>query len=288
MAKYPPLLPQLYHFLTYSIKKHVPMYLEQGMFIVSIDVDVGSRELGVINKGKNDANVVKNIGEYRIGEIEENALPMLVETFDDFEIPVTFAVRGQLTEVNGSVLEILLRSAVKHDVGAHGYYHREFTNLSCSEAEKELSMISAGLKKYGIVPRSFVFPRNSVAYLNLLERHGYKCYRGYGGCMKDRMHIEKTGELYNIHPSLYLDEGTRLAWLKGILDVSIGKRLPFHVWFHPWSFGETKEAVQRIINKVFIPFFDYAKRKERSGVLTFETMLSGALKVENMKSDAVS
>jgi peptidoglycan/xylan/chitin deacetylase (PgdA/CDA1 family) len=287
MPTYRSLLSQLYHFLAYSTKKPIPTYLEQGMFITSVDVDVGSRILGVINKGMNDRNVNDCLSEYRIGEIEENVLPMLVETFDDFEIPATFAVRGQLAEVNRSVLDILLRSSVKHDVGAHGYYHREFTHLSYSEAEKELKMLSAGLKKYGIVPRSFVFPKNSVAYLNLLERYGYKCYRGHGNFMQDCMCIEKTGKLHNIHPSLYLDEGTSLTWLKGILHVAISKRLPFHVWFHPWSFGETKEAVQRIINNVLVPFFNYAKTQEKNDVLSFETMLSATLKVENKKRSVV-
>jgi peptidoglycan/xylan/chitin deacetylase (PgdA/CDA1 family) len=256
------------------------------MLIISIDVDVGGRILGIINNGKNDANVNDSASEYRIGKIEENVLPMLVKNFDDFEIPATFAVRGQLTEVNGSVLDILLRSSVEHDIGAHGYTHRQFTDLSYSEAEKELSMISAGLKKYGIVPRSFVFPKNRVAYLNLLERHGYKCYRGYGDFVKDCMYIERIGSLYNIHPSLYLDEGTSLTWLKRIVDVSIAKRLPFHAWLHPWSFGETKDAVQRTINKALNPFFNYAKKKEKSDELSFETMLSAALKVENTKRGA--
>lgn len=76
--------------------------------------------------------------------------------------------------------------------------------------------------------------------------------------------------------------------MKGILDVSVAKKLPFHAWFHPWSFGETEEAAQRIINKVLTPFFNYAKRKEKSNELSFETMLSAALKVENMKNSAVS
>ena len=288
MAKYVSLFSQFYHFLKYSIERPVPMHLEHGMFIISVDVDAGSKNLGVMNRGRNDLNVNKYISEYRIGEIEENALPMLVKAFDDFEIPVTFAVRGQLTELNDSVLEILRRSAVKHDIGAHGYYHTEFTNLSHSDAEHELSMISAGLKKFGIVPKSFVFPRNSVAHLDLLERHGYECYRGYGNFKEDCMLIDRNGELYNIHPSLYLDEGTRYACLRRILDISIAKNLPFHVWFHPWSFGETEEALQKFITKVFTPFFSYAKRKERNNLLSFETMLSATLNVESMKNDTVS
>ena len=272
---------QLYHFLAYSIRKP-KMQLEKSMLIISIDVDVGSRELGVINRGKNDANVNMRISEYRVGKIEEAALPLFVETFNDFEIPVTFAIRGQLTEVNDSILELLLKSSVKHDIGAHGYYHREFKNLSRNEAENELNMISAGMKKFGIIPRTFVFPVNSVAHLDLLIRYGYKCYRGYGDFMNDCMYIEKCGKLYNIHPSLYIDQHTKFTFLKKFLDISTTKKLPFHIWFHLWNFGETKESIQRTINKVFIPLLKYAKKKEKSGMLTFETMLSAAKKVEKM------
>jgi peptidoglycan/xylan/chitin deacetylase (PgdA/CDA1 family) len=186
------------------------------------------------------------------------------------------------------VLEVLLRSAVKHDIGAHGYYHREFTDLTSSEAEKELRMISAGLNKFGVVPKSFVFPKNSVAHLDLLRKHGYRCYRDRGGgIMKDRMYIERKDELYDIHPSLYLDDGTRLGFLKRMLDVAVAKKLPFHVWFHPWSFGERKEDVQRAISKLLIPFFGYARARQRRSRLGFETMLSAAEKVEMVSSDAL-
>jgi peptidoglycan/xylan/chitin deacetylase (PgdA/CDA1 family) len=272
---------QLYHFLAYSIKKP-KMRLENGMFMISIDVDVGSRELGVINRGKNDANVNNRFSEYLIGEMEERALPLFVDLFDDFEIPVTFAIRGQLTEIDGSILKHLLKSSIKHDVGAHGYYHRPFKNLSHSEAENELNMISVGMKKFDVTPRSFVFPKNSVAHLDLLEKYRYKCYRSYGDFMRDCMYIEKQGQLYDIHPSLYIDEGTSFTFLKKILDISIAKKLPFHIWFHSWNFGKTNESVHRTIDEVLSPLFKYAKNKEKDGLLTFETMMSATKKVERM------
>ena len=56
----------MYHFLAYSIKKP-KMQHGKGIFIISIDVDVGSRELGVINKGINCYNVNRRLSEYRVG-----------------------------------------------------------------------------------------------------------------------------------------------------------------------------------------------------------------------------
>jgi len=277
---------QLYHFFAFRLEEP-RIQLENGMFIISIDVDAGDKELGVINKGKNDAYVHPYISEYSVGEIEERALPLFVDLFNDFEIPVTFAMRGQLTEVDNPILELLLKSPVKHNIGSHGYYHRRFKNLSHKEAENELNMISVGMKKFGIFPRSFVFPSNSVAHLDLLEKYGYKCYRGYGDFMNDCMYIEKQGQLYNIHPSLFLKPPQCMSsiFLKKILDISITKKLPFHIWFHPWNFGETKESIQRTINKGFISLFKYAKQKEKSGMLTLETMLSATEKIEMMFSD---
>jgi peptidoglycan/xylan/chitin deacetylase (PgdA/CDA1 family) len=272
---------QLYHFLAYSIEKP-KMQLEKGMFIISVDVDVGSRELGVINKGKNDENIVRQMSEYRVGEIDEVAFHSFFEAFNEFEIPVTFAIRGQLTEVNNSILDFLLQPSVEHDIGAHGYYHREFTNLSRNEAENELNLISEGMKKFDIIPRSFVFPRGGVAHLDLLERYGYKCYRGVGDFMNDCMYIEKQGRLYNVHPSLYFDQSISSMILKKILDLAIAKKLPFHIWFHLWNFGETKRSIRRTINKVFYPLLNYARKKEKSGLLDVETMLSATEKVKKL------
>jgi len=253
---------------------------EKGMLIISVDADVCDKELGVLNRGQNDANISSYSSEYSIGEIEERSLPLFIDLFDNFEVPVTFAVRGQVVEVDDSFLNLIRKSTMKHDIGAHGYYHREFTNLFHSEAENELNMISVGLKKFGITPLSFVFPKNSVAHLDLLVKYGYKCYRGRGGFVYDCMLIEKSGELYNIHPSLYIDQHAKITFLKKILDISTAKKLPFHIWFHLWSFGQEDRHIERSINNIFFPLLDYAKREEENGMLTFETMLSAAEKVE--------
>jgi peptidoglycan/xylan/chitin deacetylase (PgdA/CDA1 family) len=268
---------QLCHLVKYSLKKP-GMQLENAILVISVDVDVGNKELGTLNKGKNDFNVSARFSEYRVGEIEERALPLFADFFNNFDIPVTFALRGQLTEVDTSLLRLLAKS--KHDVGSHGYYHKDFTRLTHDEAENELKMTSEGMKRFGIVPKSFVFPRNRVAHLDLLEKHGYKCYRDGAGFMSDGMYIARHGQLYDIHSSLFIGQTETAAFLKKIINVSIKAKLPVHFWFHLFNFGETRESMQRSIGKVFFPMFRYAKAKEKNGVLTFETMLSAAKKLK--------
>lgn len=279
MNKHLSLISQVSHLLAFSAKKP-KMHLEEGMLIISIDIDVGDRKLGLINKGENNANVNRHISEYQVGWIEELSVPLFLEMFNKFEIPVTFAVRGQLTELEGTVLEILLKSSVKHDLGVHGYYHRKFTNLCRSEAERELKMISAGMKKFSIFPRTFIFPANCVAHLDLLEKLEYKCYRDRGDLRRDSMYIEKNGRLYNVHPSLYVDQYTKPALVQKIIDICAERKLPFHMWFHLWNFGVRAESIRRNADSIFVPILSYASRRKTRGALSFETMLSAAEKVE--------
>jgi peptidoglycan/xylan/chitin deacetylase (PgdA/CDA1 family) len=274
-------ISEIVHYFKYLLGEP-RMQLEKAILIVSADIDVGSSKLGVINKGERDRDINLHLSEYHIGEVEEISIPLFIETFDAFEIPMTLGVRGQLTEIGGKVMDVLRASKVKHDIGAHGYYHRMFTALTCVEAEDEIRRILAGMEKYGFVPRTFIFPRNRVAHLDLLEKYNFACYRGPGNTLRDRMCIEKCGRLYNVHPSIYVDGRSNPFLLKKILDISIRWRSPFHVWFHPWNFGEDKQKIAKTIQNLFVPFFRYAKGKQENELLAFETMLSAAKKAETI------
>jgi peptidoglycan/xylan/chitin deacetylase (PgdA/CDA1 family) len=267
-------LSQFMHLADFTVR-HPTIQFEKGALITSIDVDVGSSFIGDINKGKNDINVHEYLTENRIGEIEEKTIPSLIEFFNCLETPVTFAIRGQLTEMKSPVLELLQESPFKHDIGAHGYYHRTFTSLSALEAKHELELISSGMEKFNIKPKSFVFPKNQVAHLSLLEEFGYACYRGEGGLGKDLMNIRKQGRLYNICPGLFLGVTHNPLFLAKIIDISVKNRVPFHVWFHPSDLYETRErSARRKIDRVLLPVYKYAKKREKKGELSFETMHS--------------
>jgi peptidoglycan/xylan/chitin deacetylase (PgdA/CDA1 family) len=276
---------QLLH--VFSLRTESPkIQFESALLIFSLDVDVGNRKVGVINRGRNDRHVHDFYPESLVGEIEEQALPLLVDMFNDFKIPVTFAVRGQLTEVDDdSFLPLLLNSPVKHDIGAHGYSHRKFSDMSHDEAKSELNKLSDGMEKFGIVPRSFVFPRQAVSHLDLLKEFGYECFRAEGRLLKDGMYIEEVEGLYDVHPSLLLTKNSKAAILKKIVDIAVKKRMPLHFWFHPWEFGETVVNIKRKIEDFFVPLLDHAKSKEEIQELEFETMLSAARRASRVFRD---
>lgn len=272
----------------FSLALKPEMQLEKSMFLISIDIDVGSKLLGIVNEGKNDANVHDFLTESAIGKIEEAALPIFVNLFENIGMPVTFAIRGQMVDVDSTALELLLDSSVRHDIGSHGFFHRRFETLSNEEAETELLWLSIALKKFDVIPRSFIFPRNSVAHLDILEKYGYKCYRSKGNFMLDSMRIERHGNLYDICPSLFLDQSLNSMFLERILDVAVARRAPLHFWFHLWNFGATKESIQGSVNRTILPLLKHAEEKVNSGLLTFETMLSAAKKIEAVSSPRVN
>jgi len=272
----------LIHYFRYIIEKPI-IKLDKCILILSIDIDVGNKAVGVVNKGKNDHYVHDKLSEYDIGRIEEQALPLIINFFNDLEIPVTFAIRGQLLDVDSTIINLLLNSPVNHDIGSHSYFHRKFTHLSYCEVDNELKLVSNIMKKFKITPKSFIFPKNRVAYLDLIKKHGYECYRGYGDFMNDGMYINKNEGLYDIHPGLFIGFVRNIFVIKKIIDLSIKNRLPLHMWFHIWNLGVNMECIQKRINKVFFPLFKYAKKKEKNGLLTFETMLSASKRAIRMK-----
>lgn len=259
----------------YSIRRS-QMRLKKGMLILSTDIDVGSPLLGIINKGKRDKDVNTYLSEHYVGKLEELAIPCFVDTLESFGVPMSIAFRGQLAEVGGKVFDLLLSLQSHHDIGAHGYYHRMFTQLTHNEAEEDLTKTSEEMEKIGLHPKTFIFPRNRVAHLDLLAKHGYVCFRSRGGNLRDRMYIEHCGELIDIHPSIYINEHSRPFLLNKMLDIAVRERLPFHAWFHFWNFGEDKNSVSKTIEELFVPFLQHAKEKQENGLLTFQTMFSAA------------
>lgn len=274
------LFSPIFHLALFSLRRQTIRF-ENGMFIISIDVDVGNEKLGVINRGKFDRDVDDHHSERFVGEIEKRNLPLLLNLFEDFEIPVTFAFRGQLFDVDTSFPKLVKASSTKHDIGSHGYFHRTFTSLTYDDANEELKMTSKAMKKLGITPRSFVFPKNQIAHLDLLKKYGYACYRGLGGLIRDGLYIRTDSNgLYDIHPSLFIGRIDNSLLVKETIDICVRKKLPFHVWLHPKDIGTTEEQAVKRIERMLSPLLKHVKRKEKAGALTFETMLSAANKAK--------
>lgn len=59
-----------------------------------------------------------------------------------------------------------------------------------------------------------------------------------------------------------------------IIDISVKRKLPFHLWFHPHDLGHNTSAIKKRINRLLTPLLKYVERMKKDGKLSFETMCS--------------
>lgn len=76
-------------------------------------------------------------------------------------------------------LVVQLRDAGQ-EIGCHSFSHPIFGDegCSCHTAESEISHCQRAAEDLGITLRSFVYPRNSAGFVDVLARHGFTCWRG--------------------------------------------------------------------------------------------------------------
>ncbi|WP_255198798.1 polysaccharide deacetylase family protein [Halorarius litoreus] len=225
----------------------------------------------------------------------------LLDLFDAYEIPATWAVVGHLMlddcdgthadhptppgwfererngwtgrrdlRFGGELIDRLVASPVDHDIGCHTFSHVVLTDprVTREMVRAELQAAADAAKPYGLELESFVFPRNQVAYRDVLAEFGYTAYRGAGTEAYDRhrqpvakfadalfgdpdllVHptLDQHG-LVDVPPSLFLyelqglprdlitavrgeDPVVRLA--KRGIDRAAEADGVFHLWLHP-------------------------------------------------------
>lgn len=203
----------------------------------------------------------------------------LLALFDKYEIGATWAVVGSLYENSNKTNPELwgapdlikkIKIHKQHEIGCHSYSHREFTKLTKREAEEEVKKCPKA--------KSFIFPRNKVAYLDLLRKHGYVSYRGYEPHLQNFQNskllkiieiadllllIPHTSEphkhkgLINISGSMYflserglrkhIPNNFRYLKAKRSINRAIKRKEIFHLWFHPIDLADnTKEQLSEL------------------------------------------
>jgi peptidoglycan/xylan/chitin deacetylase (PgdA/CDA1 family) len=73
----------------------------------------------------------------------------------------------------------MVRAADRHEIGCHGFSHLPLAKDLARPAEvrRELAAATEVARAKGIVPRTFVYPRNLVGHTGLLQEYGFVGYR---------------------------------------------------------------------------------------------------------------
>lgn len=76
------------------------------------------------------------------------------------------------------IVEKILSSLVKHEIGYHSFSHVIFSECSREVAQAEIEEGVKLAKEMGISLKSFVFPQDKVGHLDVLKENGFVAYRG--------------------------------------------------------------------------------------------------------------
>jgi peptidoglycan/xylan/chitin deacetylase (PgdA/CDA1 family) len=116
----------------------------------------------------------------------------LVELFDRFSIPATWAVvaavldrasaegrpGGEASWYAPDIIERIRAARTAHEIGSHGGRHLYYDRMSAAQAQDDLDFVTDVHRKNALALESFVFPRNAVGHLDLLAGAGLRTFRG--------------------------------------------------------------------------------------------------------------
>ncbi|MDO8638533.1 MAG: polysaccharide deacetylase family protein [Candidatus Daviesbacteria bacterium] len=303
--------------------------MNRGIFCISLDMEMmwGRHDL------PNYREFIKRADKERV------VIKKLLNLFDKYQIPATWAVVGHLFldhcfPDNGSKhpdvkrpnpkwtqndwfendptsslendpqwygLDIvkLIQQYKNQEVGSHSFSHIIFGDegTSYSAAESDLKKCIELAKKNGIKFSSFVFPRNSVGYLGLLKKYGFRAFRGPQPNLKKGIiaklfqaldlflpispPISKPlihDELLNIPSSMYfvsargirkfIPRNTRSRKAISGIKKAIDENGVFHLWTHPTDFADNT----KLLLEDFEDILKYADLKRKAGLLEIKNM----------------
>ena len=260
----------------------------------------------------------------RCARHELTIVETLLSTFDRFDVSATWAIVGRLLELDreaaGStehgdriwyapdLIEKISRAPSHQEIGSHSHAHLYFGLTDRERLRADLAAARAVHSRHGLAFDSFVFPRNQVAHLDLLEEAGIRVFRsvdeGWFIDVRDRLGTTagrvanladkmlplppravkpvRHGRLVELPSSMLLlgRKGVRRVVhpqamvLKAQLGLERARRTGdmFHLWFHPSNFYYDTErqlaALASIVGK--------AARMRDRGDLEIRTMGSFA------------
>lgn len=154
------------------------------------------------------------------------------------------------------LIEKIINSKIEHEIGTHTFSHIEFSSEGINDnlVGKEIQKSKEAMQRYGLVPRSLVFPFNIINYdyLDLFHREGIVAVRH-----RDKMvrlsYPERTNSgVYKIYESMNLRIPEHYDYLsKAIIFIekAIERKASYHIWFHPSDPIEYfKYPLQAILN----------------------------------------
>jgi hypothetical protein len=200
------------------------------------------------------------------------------------------------------IVDKIINCSVYQEIACHSFSHILFgdkhSKRETVQADLRQCIDAAKLKE--IEMESFVFPRNSIGYIDELANHGFKCFRGLDPVWYENfpsktrkvchiidqlfsftppvsLAIEEQGLLNVPGSMIYLSRDGFRKYIpiksrvkkakKGIHKAATEKKI-FHLWFHPFNIATDPENLLNGLEEI-IKEVDALRKK---GELSVKTM----------------
>ncbi len=235
------------------------------------------------------------------GQKAKEAIPIILDLADHYDIPITFAVVGHLAlsdckehrspppfrpywlkedwfdidSKNGlsdrdlyfasDIIQNITKSRIKHEIASHSFTHINFGDDATTKevVQYEVNESVRALKKFEPNLTTFVFPKNKPTFLNYLKESGFKIYRS-----DKNMKIQKDElGLWQFPLGLWISPTAQSSKeIIDLLDLAIRNKNLVNIWFHGYEFDNPKQA-----RSFLEPIFKAADQRRRIG-LEIKTM----------------
>lgn len=204
------------------------------------------------------------------------------------------------------IIDTIQSCSTQQEVGLHGDTHLVLGASSRSAAGAEIRAAVETLNRVGISPESFIFPRNSIAHVDLLRENGLVTYRGRDARLYEKRGLPEPSrklfrfaeELVKATPPTVVPKdseglveipGSQVfrpkhgGWqwtpshsqsnraIKG-LDRAAETGTIFHLWFHPFNLALAPERLLGELERIL----SYAGKLREDGALDVLPMRDAA------------
>jgi len=255
-------------------------------------------------------------------ELDEIICNELIQLFNELHISATWAVVAAMLDKNNQMINVIDKNAwynptiiekissskVYQELASHSYSHPNFANFNENYIEEDFQKADYFFSNNKIKINSFVFPRNQIRYLNLLNKYGIKIFRSLDNSFYKKIykHNKFLGKIANvidkilpisantIRPKIsnynlteiessllfisrygykkIISEYSMYKKAKLCIDLAIERNECFHLWFHPSNFYYNTNNQLNLFKKI-LKYVEYKRNKELLDINTFNNFI---------------
>lgn len=264
-------------------------FFEGGVFNLTVDFELGW------SRARRGQGAISREESLERSRRARDASIILLDLCEQYSIPVTFAVVGHLAAAEcihskppsfrpfwlgeewyaidpdtnmkshpdyyaPDLVGRIIKSPVRHELASHGFSHVDLSDETVTPevAEFEINESRRVLLKFSQSLSTFIFPKNRLAFPQLIKAAGFTAYRS-----NQQKSLERDEEgLWRFPLGLWLSpKACGPKEVLELIDLAARRKNLIHVWCHLYEFESKSET-----GRFFRPIFDGLADRRQNGL----------------------